>query len=35
MAFFIYICFVVQINNAGSNAYTYKPLVETSDEALM
>ncbi|XP_066309911.1 chlorophyll(ide) b reductase NOL, chloroplastic-like isoform X2 [Miscanthus floridulus] len=23
------------INNAGSNAYTYKPLVETSDEALM
>jgi len=25
----------IWINNAGSNAYTYKPLVETSDEALM
>ncbi|XP_024310536.1 chlorophyll(ide) b reductase NOL, chloroplastic isoform X2 [Brachypodium distachyon] len=25
----------IWINNAGSNAYSYKPLVETSDEALM
>lgn len=25
----------IWINNAGSNAYTYKPLVETSDEVIM
>ncbi|KAH9323146.1 hypothetical protein KI387_017785, partial [Taxus chinensis] len=25
----------IWINNAGSNAYSYKPLMETSDEALM
>jgi len=25
----------IWINNAGSNAYSYKPLVETGDEALM
>lgn len=25
----------MQINNAGSNAYTYKPLSEASDEDLM
>ncbi|KAJ3674787.1 hypothetical protein LUZ60_005403 [Juncus effusus] len=25
----------IWINNAGSNAYSYKPLIETSDEALM
>ncbi|KAF7052422.1 hypothetical protein CFC21_060517 [Triticum aestivum] len=25
----------IWINNAGSNAYSYKPLVETSDEALI
>jgi len=25
----------MQINNAGSNAYSYKPLVEASDEDLM
>lgn len=26
---------VMQINNAGSNAYSYKPLAEASDEDLM
>ncbi|MCO5573307.1 hypothetical protein L7F22_027076 [Adiantum nelumboides] len=26
---------VFMINNAGSNAYTYKPLVETNDEVIM
>lgn len=26
---------MVQINNAGSNAYSYKPLAETSDEDLL
>lgn len=25
----------MQINNAGSNAYSYKPLAEASDEDLM
>lgn len=25
----------MQINNAGSNAYSFKPLVEASDEDLM
>lgn len=26
---------MMQINNAGSNAYSYKPLMEASDEDLM
>jgi hypothetical protein len=26
---------MMQINNAGSNAYSYKPLAEASDEDLM
>lgn len=26
---------LMQINNAGSNAYSYKPLAEASDEDLM
>lgn len=26
---------MIQINNAGSNAYSYKPLAEASDEDLM
>lgn len=26
---------MVQINNAGSNAYSFKPLSEASDEDLM
>ncbi|KAI4988038.1 hypothetical protein ZWY2020_029668 [Hordeum vulgare] len=29
------LCSLILINNAGSNPYSYKPLVETSDEALM
>jgi hypothetical protein len=30
-----YLMLMMQINNAGSNAYSYKPLAEASDEDLM